>query len=108
MDERLAAKLKPIERRAYACGWTTGRREFQVEGCDAVQLSGTATSAGRPFVFSMAFYVNPDTGRVNTLRVVDAAAFVMFTPDDDHYWYGPFKSFRAALESPAAWCGFDR
>jgi phage gp45-like len=112
MDERLVAKVQPIERLAFDCGWDTERHEQTIDGCEAVQLVGS-TVRGHPeashpveFGFMVCFGLNPDSGRAVTLCLDGKAGakFVVMV-DDGRYWYGPLSAYKRALDDPEAWTG---
>ncbi len=116
MDDRLLAKILPIEQHAHDCGWDTARNEQTIDGCEAVQLVGTTTRGnpeaqhGLDFGFSAAFGINEQSGRAVALRFDGKpnAAFVMTVEDGTgRYWHGPLNSYKRALDDPEAWTGVE-
>lgn len=113
MDKRLLAKIEPIERLAAACGWDTQRVEERMDGMTGVQLVGTTfrgdpeAAHGVEFGFSVAFAINPMTGRAIALRLDGKpnAIFVVTTVEDGRYWFGPLSAHKRALDQPDAWTG---
>lgn len=108
-DQRLLDKAHPILRLAEENGWEVEHRdEVDADGLDMLQLVGVLH--GRvAFGFTVAFGINPETGRAVTLRLDGKrdAAFVVTTPDDGRYWYGPLSRYRHALTDPYTWTGVD-
>lgn len=114
--ERVDRKVDPIERFAHENGWDTQRTYGVFGDAEGVQLVGTRVDghpeAAHPvtFGFTVAFAVNPETGRVSALRLDGkaAAAFVVTVDDETgRYWYGPLSAHKRALVDPAEWTGVE-